>query len=1177
MHHAPFVHLHVHTQYSLLDGAIRIPDLVERAREFRMPAIAITDHGNMFGAIEFYLKAQAAGIKPIIGCEVYVAPKSRLDKSGAASSGEASGHLILLCKNQVGYRNLCKLVSTAYQEGFYYKPRIDWELLNEHNDGLIALTSCLGGEIPSLIGQNRMEQARKRVGEMSQVFDRDRLYLELQENFLPEQTPVNKGLIELSSELGLPLVATNDCHYLRREDAFAHEVLLCIQTGKTMDDPSRMRFANNEFYVKSPTEMAELFKAVPAALASTVTIAERCNLELDLKTYHFPQFEKPADKSLDQLLCEQARAGLNERFTLIRQQRPDFGTADEQRYRERLETELACIKQMGFPGYLLIVADFINWAKDHGIPVGPGRGSAAGSLVCYAIRITDIDPLPYNLLFERFLNPERISMPDIDVDFCINGRERVIQYVREKYGSDNVAQIITFGSMLARAVIRDVGRGMGIPYGEVDKIAKLIPNPTGKKVTLTDAVKQEPKLKELIDKESKVRQLFDVALALEGLTRHASTHAAGVVVTPRPLTEYLPLYVDPKSQGQVTQFDMVHVEKIGLGKFEFLGLKNLTVIDNAVKLIHAGKDPDLDITRLRDDDPASFQLLQAGNTTGVFQLESSGMKELLIKLKPSCFEDIIAVCALYRPGPLGSGMVDDFIQRKHGRRAITYDFPELEPILKDTYGVIVYQEQVMQIAQELAGYTLGRADLLRRAMGKKSTEVMAKEKEPFLAGAKAKGFDLKKAEAIFDLMAKFAEYGFNKSHSAAYALIAYQTAWLKAHYPVEFMAALLTEDMENTDKVIKNINEIRNMGIAILPPDINESRRDFTVHESDIRFGLGAVKGVGDAALEAIMEARLEGPFKALHDFCERVDLRRVNRRVIEALIKCGAFDSVGGKRAQYLDSLDEAVDAGQKLQRERELGQESLFGAEQIVVPRSGGRLPDRDEWPENVLLANEKEALGFYITGHPLARHSAAIKRFATCDTASLAERADKEEVSLCGIVAGLKELTTKKGDRMAFVTIEDLSGFVETVIFPEVYMAAIDLLKSEEPLLVRGTVDAGEEPQEEGEGQGNGNGRGGAASRGSKLMVTEVLSLKDVRGRMTKRVHFRLTTPGLDENQLRSLREIVGRYRGECEGVIHLVIPNRSETLVKLPDALRIQACDELMDDVEKLFGYNVVTFE
>ena len=1177
MHHAPFVHLHVHTQYSLLDGAIRIGDLVERARELRMPAIAITDHGTMFGAIEFYLKAQAAGVKPIIGCEVYVAPGSRHDKSGASSSGDASGHLILLCKNLVGYRNLCKLVSTAYQEGFYYKPRIDWNLLAEHNDGLIALTSCLGGEIPSLLAQGRMEQARRRAGEMSMIFDRDRLYLELQENFIPEQTTVNQGLIAIGQELGLPLVATNDCHYLRREDAFAHEVLLCIQTGKTIDDPSRMRFANNEFFVKSPAEMAELFQAVPEALASTVAIAERCNLEIDLKTYHFPQYEKPAGQSLDQVLSEQAAAGLEERLAVIRRQRPGFDAAAEQHYRERLESELACIRQMGFPGYLLIVADFINWAKDHAIPVGPGRGSAAGSLVAYALRITDIDPLPYNLLFERFLNPERVSMPDIDVDFCVNGRDRVISYVRDKYGRDNVAQIITFGSMLARAVIRDVGRAMGMPYGEVDRIAKLVPNPTGKKVTLTEALRQEPKLRDLVDKDVKVRQLFEVALALEGLTRHASTHAAGVVITPKPLTDYLPLYVDQKSQGQVTQYDMGCVEKIGLVKFDFLGLKNLTVIENAVRLIRAGRAPDFDLSALGDDDPATYQLLQSGNTTGVFQLESSGMKELLIKLKPSCFEDIIAVCALYRPGPLGSGMVDDFIQRKHGRRAITYDFPELEPILKDTYGVIVYQEQVMQIAQVVAGYTLGRADLLRRSMGKKKPEEMAKEKEPFLTGAKAKGFDQKKVEAIFDLMAKFAEYGFNKSHSAAYAMIAYQTAWLKAHYPVEFMAALLTEDMENTDKVIKNINEIRNMGIAILPPDINASQRDFTVHATDIRFGLGAVKGVGDAALEAVTEARREGPFRSLHDFCERVDLRRVNRRVIEALIKCGAFDSLGGRRAVAMAVLDEAVDAGQKLQRERELGQESLFGAEQIVTPRGSAALTgEGEEWPENVLLANEKEALGFYITGHPLARHSSAIKRFATCDAAGLAERADKEEVSLCGIVAGIKELTTKKGERMAFVTLEDLSGFIELVIFPEAYLAAAELLKSEEPLLVRGAVDAGEEVQDDGEG-GGGNGRGGATNRGSKLLVNEVLSLKDVRERLTKRVHIRLTTPGLDEPQLRALRAIVERHRGDCEGVIHLVIPNRSETVVRLPDSLRVQASDELMDDAEKLFGYNVVTFE
>ncbi len=1162
MHHSDFVHLHVHSQYSLLDGAIRLDDLIARAKQYRMPAMAMTDHGNMFGAIEFYSKAHAAGIKPIIGCEVYVAPGSRHDKSGANSSGDASGHLILLCKNQTGYRNLCRLVSKAYQEGFYYRPRIDWEILTEYNDGLIALTSCLGGEIPRLISRNRHDEARHRLGEMARVFDRDRLYLELQENFLREQEVVNQSLKQFSKELGLPLVATNDCHYLTRQDAFAHEVLLCIQTGKSMDDPGRMRFANDEFYVKTPEEMAELFKDTPEAISNTHEIAERCNLELDIggDNYQFPAYPVPQGQTLAQILEQDAKRGLAERLPEIRKHNPDFDDSDLAIYEARLDEELGIINQMGFPGYFLIVADFINWAKDHNIPVGPGRGSAAGSLVAYGLRITDIDPIPYNLLFERFLNPERISMPDIDVDFCIRGREEVINYVRDKYGPDNVAQIITFGSMLARAVIRDVGRGMGMPYGEVDKIAKLIPNPVGKKVKLRDALKQEPRLRELVAADGRVKKLFDVALALEGLTRHASTHAAGVVVTPGPLTDYLPLYVDPKSHGQVTQFDMGFVEKIGLVKFDFLGLKTLTVIDNAVRLIHAVHDPKFDLNLVPDDDPKSFELLSRGETTGVFQLESSGMKEYLIKLQPSCFEDLIAMVALYRPGPLGSGMVDSFIKRKHGQEKFGYAFAELEPILKDTYGVIVYQEQVMQISQVLGGYTLGGADLLRRAMGKKKLEEMAQQKKLFLEGAKNKKLDPKKAEAVFEQMEKFAEYGFNKSHSAAYALIAYQTAYLKTHYPVEFMAALLTEDMENTDKIIKNINEIRNMNIAILPPDINNSCRDFTVHTNDIRFGLGAVKGVGGSAVEAIVEGRADAPFESMQDFCERVDLRRVNKRVVEALIKCGAFDSLGGKRAQFMAIFEDAMDAGQKVQREKELGQESLFGSEQIVTQKNGqaaGQLPEIDEWAENILLTNEKESLGFYITGHPLARHSAAIKRFATCDTASLAERSDKEEVTLCGIINNMKMLTTKKGDRMAFVTLEDLCGFAELVVFPEAYTQAADLLGSEEPLLVKGVVDVGEDT--------------------NKILVNEILSLKEVKERLTRFVHFRLTTPGLDERQLRDLREIVARYRGSCEGLIHLVIPNRSETVIRLPESLRIQACDEMMDDVEKLFGYNVVTFE
>jgi DNA polymerase-3 subunit alpha len=1161
MQHANFVHLHVHTQYSLLDGAIRVGDLVERAQKYRMPAMAITDHGNMFGALEFYSKARAAGVKPIIGCEVYVATGSRHEKSGAASSSDASGHLLLLCKNRTGYRNLCRMVSTAYQDGFYYKPRIDWSLLSEHNEGLIALTACLGGEIPSLITRGRMDHARLRAEEMSKVFDQNRLYLELQENFLPEQEVANKGLIEIGQELGLPLVATNDCHYLTRNDAFAHEVLLCIQTGKTLDDPNRMRFANDEFYVKTPDEMAGLFKHVPEAISNTLEIAERCNLELDVsgKNYHFPALALNEGQTPSQALEQQSFEGLEQRFAGIRKIRPEFSAEDVAAYKVRLEEELKIINQMGFPDYFLIVADFINWAKNHDIPVGPGRGSAAGSLVAYALKITDIDPIPYNLLFERFLNPERISMPDIDVDFCINGREDVINYVRDKYGRENVAQIITFGSMMARAVIRDVGRGMGMPYGEVDTIAKLIPNPTGKKVTLNDALKQEPRLRELVEKDSRVKKMFDVALSLEGLTRHASTHAAGVVVTPEPLTNYLPLYVDPKSHGQVTQFDMGYVEKIGLVKFDFLGLKTLTVINNAIRLIRAGKNPDFDLNLIPNDDEMSYQLLSRGETTGVFQLESSGMKEYLIKLKPTCFEDLIAMVALYRPGPLGSGMVDSFIKRKHGVEQFTYDIPQLEPILKDTYGVIVYQEQVMQIAQVLGNYTLGGADLLRRAMGKKKSEEMATQKKIFLDGAKEGKLDTKKAEAVFDQMEKFAEYGFNKSHSAAYAYIAYQTAYLKAHYPVEFMAALLTEDMENTEKVIKNINEIRNMEIAILPPDINASCRDFTVHSKDIRFGLGAVKGVGGGAVEAIVEAREEGPFVSLHNFCERVDLRRVNKRVVEALIKCGTFDSLQSKRAQFMAALEEAMEYGQKLQREKASGQESLFGSDQIVT-QSGhayGQLPDIEEWPENVLLTNEKEAIGFYITGHPLARHSDAIKRFSTCDTAGLIERADKEEVSVCGIVTGIKLLNTRKGDRMAFVTLEDLSGFVEMVVFPETYTQVADLLNSEEALLVKGALDVGEEA--------------------CKILVNEVLALKDVQQRMTTKVHFRLTSPGLDDRQLRSLKAIMTRYRGDCEALIHLVVPNRSETVISLPETLRLSASDEMMDDVEKLFGYNVVTFE
>jgi DNA polymerase-3 subunit alpha len=985
----------------------------------------------------------------------------------------------------------------------------------------------------------------------------DRYYIELQENKLPEQDVANKRLMEVASELSLPLVATNDCHYLNREDARAHEVLLCIQTGKTMNDENRMRFSADEFYVKSPEEMAAAFHYAPEALSNTVRIAERCHLELDFKTYHFPRFELPEGKSLDEELEDEAAQGLDSRLSTIRAKTPSFGQADEQLYRDRLRIELDCIKQMGFPGYFLIVADFINWAKNQGIPVGPGRGSAAGSLVAYAIRITDIDPLPYNLLFERFLNPERISMPDIDVDFCTDRREEVIQYVTEKYGRDKVCQIITFGTMAARGVIRDVGRALDVPYGDVDRIAKLVPEVLN--ISLDDALKQEPKLNELAGSDPKVRELLDVALRLEGLARHASTHAAGVVVAPDRLEEFCPVYKDQKTGVINTQYSMKYVEKIGLVKFDFLGLKNLTVIDNAVKLIRLGRDPEFDISLLRDDDRESYDLISAGNTTGIFQLESSGMKEMLVKLKPSCFEDVIAACALYRPGPLGSGMVDDFIDRKHGRKKVVYDLPQLEPILKDTYGVIVYQEQVMQIARTLGGYSLGGADLLRRAMGKKDPAAMAKEKDKFLEGAKQQGVDLKKAEAIFDLMAKFAEYGFNKSHSAAYALIAYQTAYLKAHYRVEFMAALLTEDREKTEKIVKNIGDCRDMGIEVLPPDINSSELSFKVSGTCIRFGLGAIKNVGEGAIESILAARADGAFIDIFDFCERVDLRKVNKRVFESLIKSGAFDSTGTNRASLMTVFEDAVSLGQKIQEERESSQVSLFGTAEIAKSNGNGRakLPNLAEWDPKIKLGFEKEALGFFITGHPLDRYAQDMKRFTTADTVSLSEISDGKEVRICGIVVALKEMITKKGDRMGFATIEDLFSTVEVVIFPETYAKSVDLLKTDEPLVISGTVDVGE--------------------KSIKIKATEISNLFELSARGTKRVHFTLKSPGVDRQHLVELKEIIARHSGNCTAMFHIEISSQCRATIPLRDDFKVAASDDLVLDVEKLVGYRAIVFE
>ncbi len=1159
MESANFVHLHLHSQYSLLDGAIRIGDLLAKVKQCHMPAVAMTDHGNMFGTLEFFLKCKEKGIKPIIGSEVYIAPQSRHLKQPATNVDPVTSyHLILLCENMVGFKNLSYLTSAGYKEGFYRRPRIDKELLATHSEGLIVLSACLQGEVAYLCGRNKMDEAKAAASWYAETFPGS-YYIELQENTLPEQDIANRRLMEVARELDLPLVATNDCHYLNKEDSKAHEILLCIQTGKTMSDPSRMHFSANEFYVKTPQEMAAAFHYAPEALANTVKIADRCELQFDFKTYHFPAYTPAEGLTLDQELEREAVEGLKERLKAVRLKYPNLTEEDEKGYWARLQIELDCIKQMGFPGYFLIVADFINWGKDHGIPVGPGRGSAAGSLVAYAIKITDIDPIPYNLLFERFLNPERISMPDIDVDFCQDRREEVIQYMVEKYGRDRVCQIITFGTMAARGVIRDVGRAMDLPYGDVDRIAKLVPEVLG--ITLEKALLQEPKLNELAAADARVKEVLAVALRLEGLARHASTHAAGLVVAPKQMEEYCPVYKDQKSGSLTTQYSMKYVEKIGLVKFDFLGLKNLTVIDNAVKHVRVGKVPDFDISLLRDDDEESYKLLQSGNTTGVFQLESSGMKELLVKLKPSCFEDIIAVCALYRPGPLGSGMVDDFIERKHGRKQTVYDLPQLEPILKDTYGVIVYQEQVMQIARSLAGYSLGGADLLRRAMGKKDAEQMAKERDKFLEGAAALKLDLKKSAAIFDLMAKFAEYGFNKSHSAAYALVAYQTAYLKAHYPVEFMAALLTEDMGNTDKVVKSIGDCREMGIEVLPPDINLSNRSFRVLEKAMRFGLGAVKNVGEGAIEAIIEARGEEPFVDLYDFCERVDLRRVNKRVVEALIKCGAFDSTGGRRSQLMAVLEEATATGQRVQQERESAQASLFGAAEIVRGAGGGaggtRLPDIPEWDEKYRLGCEKEAIGFFITGHPLDRYVADMKRFSTVDSFSILEAKEKSEVKICGVSTGLKEIMTKKGDRMAFISLEDLSGCVEVVVFSDVYARCSELLKSDDPIHVTGAVEQGE--------------------KGAKVMASEIVSLRDLNERETRRVNFTIDAQGADSGKLDNLKGILSRYRGACRSFLHLDIENGSRVTIKLSDIYKVAASEELTVEVSNLFGYNAVSFE
>ena len=1147
MKHAEFVHLHLHTQYSLLDGAIRLDELFKKAHEYRMPALAITDHGNMFGAIEFYQKAYQSGIKPIIGCEVYVAPGSRWEKDSRGIS-EVSYHLILLAKNYTGYKNLIYLVSKGYLEGFYYRPRIDKELLKTFNQGLIASSSCLHSEIATHILNNSRDKALQVAEEYSEIFDNRRFYLEIQENKIPEQREVNSALIEISKKLSLPLVATNDCHYLNKGEARAHEILLCLQTGKTLSSSDRMKFSTDEFYFKSPQEMSELFSYAPEALKNTVEIAERCNLEIKLDELRFPKFLLPPKTNLNDYFENLAQKGLKERLQQYKH-REDFLELSE-RYKRRLEEELKIIKATGFINYFLIVADFVNYAKQHGIPVGPGRGSAAGSLVAYALKITEVDPITYGLLFERFLNPERISQPDIDIDFCMERRDEMIDYVSKNYGKENVAQIITFGKMQAKGVIRDVGRVLDMPYKDVDRIAKLIPNTLN--ISLKEALKQEPQLREMVEHNEQVKELFSLSLSLEGLPRHASTHAAGIVISDKPLIEYLPLYRGQNNEV-VTQYAMNDVGKIGLIKFDFLGLKTLTVIKKALDLINERKAEPIDINYLPLDDKETYRLLSAGETDGIFQLESSGMKDLLVKLKPENMEDLIALLALYRPGPLGSGMVDDYIKRKRKEVSIRHEVPQLKDILADTYGVIIYQEQVMQIASKLANFSLGDADLLRRAMSKKKTDVMEAQKEKFLQGARENKLNVKEAEKIYTQMANFAEYGFNKSHSTAYAMIAYQTAYLKAHYPVEFMAALLTCEMDNNDKVLRHMNECREMGIEVLPPNINDSNRDFTVSQRKICFGLAAVKNVGEAAIESITGNRNElGNFTSLFDFCKRVDLRKVNRRVIESLIKCGAFDSTGTHRSQMIAVLDKAIERAQRYQKDRvskQINMFDLFGTDGTTNGKEEV-FPEIPEWSEEELLSYEKEALGFYISKHPLNRYNDYLLKYTNTDTLTILNKANDREIRIGGIINKMREIITRKGDRMCFITLEDLKGFIEVVIFSDLYKTCSTLLKSDQPIIVVGKV--------------------GIDGDNVKIVANQIIPFSEASKLSPLVTHLSLNINEINKKQLRQLKNLITSYPGDCQTFLHLVTPQKSETVISLGNGFKVNPSPQFFNEIKRLFG-------
>lgn len=1118
-----FVHLHTHSEFSLLDGAARVKGMVQKAVQEGMPALAVTDHGVLYAALDFYKESKKHGLKPIIGFEAYVARRSRLDR--VPKLDDSQYHLVLLARNDEGYRNLLQLCSRASLEGFYYKPRIDRELLEKYHTGMIALSGCMAGEIPELIMSGKIAEAEATAAYYGELLGPGNFYLEMQDHGIPQQQVINRELVRIAHKLSLPLVATNDIHYLEKSDAFYQDVLLCIQTGKTINDENRMRFASAEFYFKSALEMGELFREVPEAITNTLRIAEECNLDFNFNEFYLPVFEIPPDKTPESYLR-----------SLVYQYLPQKFPGYDDRITERLDYELGVINRMGFAGYFLIVQDLVNWARGCGIAVGPGRGSAAGSLVSYLLSITTINPLRYGLIFERFLNPERVTMPDIDIDFCFERRDEVIDYIVRRYGNDRVAQIITFGTMAARAAIRDVGRALDYPYAEVDKVAKMIPGELG--VTLDRSLEIAPDLIDAYQNDYQVRRLVDTARALEGMPRHASVHAAGVVIGSDELMNLLPL--QRTTDGHVvTQFAKETVEEIGLLKMDILGLRTLTVIQRTLGILEKTRGIKLELDEQPLDDPKVYQLLSRGETPGIFQVESDGMRRLLMEIVPSRFEDLIAINALYRPGPLGSGMVEDFISRKNGRQAISYVDPSLESILAETYGVILYQEQVMQVASELAAFSMGEADGLRRAMGKKKPQEIMNQREKFVSGALRRGLEQETASYIFDLMEHFAGYGFNKSHSAAYAMITYQTAYLKAHYPAEYMTAFLSSVIDNQDRVVFYTKECRRMGVEILPPDINESLENFTITGGRIRFGLGAIKNVGEAAYHSIIEARRDGPFTDLFDFCHRVDLRQVNKRVVENLICAGCFDSLGLTRREALSVMDETLEMAAGLRASEDSNQMTLFATEEQMpeVPRPY----KKGEWPVAELLAREKEVLGFYVSGNPLEEYRQVIPFYSTHSVESLAHFSDGTTVRLVGMISGLSQRLSRKGETWASFYLEDLNGRVEVLVFAGAYRQSAAGIKADTAVCVTGKLVNQEDEL--------------------KVIARSVYGLS-LEG---QQLHVRLSS-SKGNGEPDRLISMLSNHKGETPVYVHL----GDKRTIELDRRYWIAISQELKDELEKTYG-------